>query len=569
MNISSKQGLVVFVGCALVVGCSTPTSRKSVEPASNSESASHVGEYFAPESLRRAPASISSEATNKFVTSLEGGEYASLFRLPAADYRALAEAFIVRAMKASADDPHKDFGRYMKSMEDIYVQTELALKEFDCLVLNEKSNSCKSVSGLSQRLIQAAAKSPMNDLAYETLLASRVLKESLIEQVAALITGFLYLEHDPDWMSGLRVDGQDRSGAARKIMDDVRTVWGAIGGRTPDKKNNIVYQEGNMLRRLVFQDLAFEVASHLEEFQQSQPTRYTNIDEFIQIANEIVISDPVQFGRAHEAAEIDLRNKRANWRRPGWMAESFRLLDFAPTLQQTAGDRAPNSEMIRPSPDRDGNVTGNTFCKGVWAVTLDDGPHKTHTETIRSAFARNGASGTFFWLARLTPPNRSLVTKVKDDGFNHTLANHSYSHANLPKLGKGDLQREIIQSTDTHEGVYGRKIRFFRCPYGACGPNGSQIRQMIADKGMIHTFWNVDSLDWQDKNPDTILNRVKAQIEKIDQKGVGGVVLFHDIHPQSADATSRLIDWMVQTKKFKLRSMDQVVDNINKGRACD
>ena len=52
--------------------------------------------------------------------------------------------------------------------------------------------------------------------------------------------------------------------------------------------------------------------------------------------------------------------------------------------------------------------------------------------------------------------------------------------------------------------------------------------------------WNVDSLDWRDKNPQTIYNRVAKQM----RAQSGGVILFHDIHSQSVKASQILMSEM-------------------------
>jgi peptidoglycan/xylan/chitin deacetylase (PgdA/CDA1 family) len=191
---------------------------------------------------------------------------------------------------------------------------------------------------------------------------------------------------------------------------------------------------------------------------------------------------------------------------------------------------------VRPSPGKDGNITGNTFPTNTWALTYDDGPHEKYTLPILANLQRYGKKATFFWLAQNLEPNRAVVEKVKAAG--HALANHSYSHANLPKVSSEKLRQEIEASTQVQARFYGYRPAFFRCPYGA-GLNVARIRQMIADQGMIHVFWNVDSLDWQDKNPASIHARVKKQM-LAEKKGV---VLFHDIQPPTLEASRLLMEY--------------------------
>lgn len=208
-------------------------------------------------------------------------------------------------------------------------------------------------------------------------------------------------------------------------------------------------------------------------------------------------------------------------------------------------DREPQS--IAPSPGKSGNVIGSEFPSGVWAITYDDGPSGKTSPSIFQTLRSNGIPATFFWLAKNTAAMPGVVKQAS--GFE--LANHSYTHAQLTKLGSAGLDKEIVQSTKVHAGVYGFRPKFFRLPYGA-GVNNSKIRSLIAAQGMVHVFWNVDSLDWQDKNPPKIVNRVNMQMNARGR----GVVLFHDIHATTVTATNTLAkQWAAEKSAGKRRFM--------------
>lgn len=213
------------------------------------------------------------------------------------------------------------------------------------------------------------------------------------------------------------------------------------------------------------------------------------------------------------------------------------------TESKKKADREPQS--IAPSPGKNGNVIGNEFPSGVWAITYDDGPSGKTSPTIFQNLRSYGIPATFFWLAKNTAAMPGVVKQAS--GFE--LANHSYTHAQLTKLGNAGLEKEIVQSTKVHAGIYGYRPKFFRLPYGA-GVNNSKIRSMIAAQGMVHVFWNVDSLDWQDKNPPKIVNRVNLQMNARGR----GVVLFHDIHPTTVTATKTLMQqWQAEKQEGKRR----------------
>lgn len=203
--------------------------------------------------------------------------------------------------------------------------------------------------------------------------------------------------------------------------------------------------------------------------------------------------------------------------------------------------RTPQTDDLYPNAGGKGHITGNMFKPGYWALTFDDGPHPTHTLGMFKNMKEAGYPATFFWLSQNILKYPEIVKQAGTLGFKR--ASHSYTHANLPKLNPQQLDYEINQAAIDFKKIIGSEPTFFRCPYGACA-NNSNIRAMIAARGMMHVFWNVDSLDWQDKNPTTVFERAKKQMVTLNK----GIVLFHDIHPQSVEASRMLTQWMKKEK---------------------
>lgn len=214
--------------------------------------------------------------------------------------------------------------------------------------------------------------------------------------------------------------------------------------------------------------------------------------------------------------------------------------DLYDALYNDEEKREPNAlDTLYPAADGNGHVTGNRFPKGHWAMTFDDGPHPTHTQGMFNALKEAKIIGTFFWLSQNIKLYPQLVKDAKDK-YGYFRASHSYTHANLPKLNDADLRHEIFEASDDFAKVVGEKPTLFRCPYGACNGNNSTIRKYIAQLNMLEIFWNVDTLDWQDKNPESIFDRAKKQMDSLDH----GIVLFHDVHPQSVEATKLVLKYI-------------------------
>ncbi len=210
---------------------------------------------------------------------------------------------------------------------------------------------------------------------------------------------------------------------------------------------------------------------------------------------------------------------------------------------QTATLNTPESiSCIEPTQMANGNLTGLELKPDEWILTFDDGPSPITTPGFIRYLSDEGVTANFFMLAQNMQKHKAIVLDIEKD--KHLIASHSWSHANLPKLSDKELDREIIEPNKVHQDILGKAPVFFRCPYGA-GYKNPRIRERIVAQKMIHVLWNVDTLDWQDKNPVTIVQRALKQMSK--QKR--GIVLFHDIHKQSLIASHNLVKKLKVEKK--------------------
>lgn len=178
------------------------------------------------------------------------------------------------------------------------------------------------------------------------------------------------------------------------------------------------------------------------------------------------------------------------------------------------------------------NTTGSEFGANKWVLTFDDGPHKDNTLKIAEILKDAGVKGDFFWLSKLVKTYPSIAKSIYDDGFG--IASHSIDHSNLPKLSVAKIKDQVSGSRDVIEkalhdkGATSYRMKDFRCPYGACwAPKSKNVQQAMVDAGLRHVYWTVDTLDWQDKNTQSVLARTLKQMKASGR----GIILFHDIHP--------------------------------------
>lgn len=219
---------------------------------------------------------------------------------------------------------------------------------------------------------------------------------------------------------------------------------------------------------------------------------------------------------------------------------------------------------FQPSNSRLGNINGSEFPANTWALTFDDGPHTEDTESALAVMDKFKIKGTFFWLAKRVEYYPKLAQRVGQMG--HARENHSFTHPNLTRLSvmaagnKTSLTKEISYSNSVLAKLYGETPRFFRLP-GGNGIHKDRVRDMIARENMIHVHWNVDSNDWKDRNVDSIARRVLAQMQWQARKGQGGIILFHDIHPQGPKAAAIVLSEH-QNKRWV--TIPQIVDELNR-----
>lgn len=199
------------------------------------------------------------------------------------------------------------------------------------------------------------------------------------------------------------------------------------------------------------------------------------------------------------------------------------------------------------------NWTGSTLSQGQFVFTYDDGPHPTFTRQIRDTWAQAGMpKPAFFWLSKNVKGLPAIVTEVFSQG--HAIGSHSVDHKDLGALAKAGntaaLDFEIKSAVATLSKTLGKPVHYFRLPYGS-GTKNPLIGARFQALNLEHFFWRVDSLDWQDKNPASIRDRVVMQMKATGR----GIVLFHDIHPQSAKAAQLIVNYLKAHPEYKATSI--------------
>lgn len=252
-----------------------------------------------------------------------------------------------------------------------------------------------------------------------------------------------------------------------------------------------------------------------------------------------------------------------------WMAL---LVSMAATAAACAGEdgddhdhEASASDTWNEVYDRETSGKGDSLaCSGVKvpdssgfdkrvALTFDDGPNPATTPQVLDTLARHGIEATFFINGNRVSGSaeRAVLARILDEG--HILANHSHAHKDLRTLSVPDVDVQV-ERTQAIIAEAGETRRFFRFPFGSAG---CAAAEHVRGGGYTITGWHVDTADWCFASstggvgycakstfkhvPDAYRgDMVGFTMSQVRAHG-GGVVLFHDIHQNTADNLERVI----------------------------
>ncbi|TCS43019.1 polysaccharide deacetylase family protein [Reinekea marinisedimentorum] len=203
-----------------------------------------------------------------------------------------------------------------------------------------------------------------------------------------------------------------------------------------------------------------------------------------------------------------------------------------------------NEPAVRGAEDNKNSnlVWGYGIPEKTVVLTFDDGPHYRNTGAILDTLKEYGVKGYFFAVGqnvgevngdqvKLSKKSEQLQRALREG---HQLANHSFSHALLTKLEADEQKSELLKTSQALKAVSGVDTELFRPPYGS---KNDALLKVSGELGMRAIMWNIDSKDWADPIPDSIVSRVMTELESKKK----GILLFHDIHKQTVQALPTLL----------------------------
>lgn len=167
-------------------------------------------------------------------------------------------------------------------------------------------------------------------------------------------------------------------------------------------------------------------------------------------------------------------------------------------------------------------INGPTSKKAV-ALTFDDGPDADITPQVLQILKEHQITATFFFKGNQVLRYKSLVQKVYDQGC--LVESHAYSHQELSKMNRSDIDPELTVTDQAIKKVIDRKPGLIRPPFGEV--NSEVLAAAKANQEAV-ILWSIDTLDWSQQDPEHIVDNVLKNVR------AGDIILLHSREGQES-----------------------------------
>ena len=181
------------------------------------------------------------------------------------------------------------------------------------------------------------------------------------------------------------------------------------------------------------------------------------------------------------------------------------------------------------------------------ALTFDDGP-SDETDRILNVLAAYDSRATFCVLGNKVESYAGVLKRTIAGG--NEIASHTWNHKKLTTLSAAGIRSQLERTNEIVAQVTGGyQIKVLRPPYGSFNKT---LRSVCADMGLVIAEWEIDTLDWNNRNANKTYNNI--------MKGArdGVIILCHDLYKTTADAMERAIPDLVN-KGYQLVTVSELL----------
>lgn len=181
------------------------------------------------------------------------------------------------------------------------------------------------------------------------------------------------------------------------------------------------------------------------------------------------------------------------------------------------------------------------------SLTFDCAWGNSNTDLLLSLLKDANATATFFVTGEFCDKYPEDVKKMYQAG--HEIGNHSDMHPHVEGININDLIEDTRECSRKIKMITGEEPKIYRAPYGEYDDN---VVSTIEGMGMKMIQWSVDSIDWQEPDADTIIERVVSKTES------GSILLFHNDLENTSQALPEVLTKLKQ-KGFSFVKISDLV----------
>lgn len=185
------------------------------------------------------------------------------------------------------------------------------------------------------------------------------------------------------------------------------------------------------------------------------------------------------------------------------------------------------------------------------ALTFDAAWGADKTSKIVQILKENEVGGTFFLVGFWSEKYPDKIKEINDAGI--TIGTHSNTHPKMSTLSADKIKSELEISCKYIEDVTGKKVEYFRPPYG---DYNDTLIETADSLGLKTIQWTVDTLDWKGISEHEILSRVKKDVTN------GSIILMHNNSDYIVEALPLIIAYL-KSEGYKMVNIEELVIKDN------
>ena len=184
------------------------------------------------------------------------------------------------------------------------------------------------------------------------------------------------------------------------------------------------------------------------------------------------------------------------------------------------------------------------------ALTFDAAWGADKTSKIIKELTDSDVKGTFFLVGFWIEQNKDKVKEIDAAGFD--IGTHSNTHPKMSTLSQTEMKKELQISMDMLSEITGKKVRFFRPPFG---DYNDSLLAVAGEFGLKTIQWDVDTLDWKGLSANQIFERVKDNVKN------GSIILCHNNSDHILEALPLIISYLKNEGYKMVKISDLVYEN--------